>query len=181
MSKIACTPLLFLLACLMAGTYGAIHNQISYTVSPEYFTQFKFHQFQIPDGIPHRIGAAIVGWNASWWMGLSVGIVLIPLGLLLIPRHKKFFFEMLRVFFVVILTVLVSGLAGLLFASVLLTPELASDVALDEYNLTDKVAFLRAGTMHNCSYMGGLLGVIVGGIAILRLRIMRPVPSGAKS
>ena len=42
MSKLAWIPVLFLVACLFAGIYGALHNQISYTVSPEYFTQFKF-------------------------------------------------------------------------------------------------------------------------------------------
>lgn len=80
MRKLALIPVLFAIACLFAGAYGSLHNQISYTVSPEYFTQFKFHQFRINDSIPDRIGAAIVGWKASWWMGLVLGVVLIPMG-----------------------------------------------------------------------------------------------------
>ncbi len=61
MIKVALIPVLFVIACLFAGSYGAVHNQISYTVAPEYFTQFKFHQFQIDEGAPERVGAAIVG------------------------------------------------------------------------------------------------------------------------
>ena len=48
MKKLVTIPILFVLACLFAGIYGALHNQISYSVAPEYFTQFKFIQFQIP-------------------------------------------------------------------------------------------------------------------------------------
>ena len=42
---LAMCVLLLLVATLIAGAYGAIHNQISYTVSSEDFTQFKFWQF----------------------------------------------------------------------------------------------------------------------------------------
>jgi hypothetical protein len=48
MKKRVTIPILFVLACLFAGIYGALHNQISYSVAPEYFTQFKFIKFQIP-------------------------------------------------------------------------------------------------------------------------------------
>ncbi len=55
--------------------FGALHDQISYTVSPEYFTRFKFIQFGLLDpGLPERLRAAEVGWLASWWMGLPLGI-----------------------------------------------------------------------------------------------------------
>lgn len=87
--KLFLALVLFVFACLLAGGYGALHNQISYTVSPEYFTKFKFHQFQINEVIGERLGAAIVGWSASWWMGIFIGIILIPMGLLLL-RKKPF-------------------------------------------------------------------------------------------
>ena len=35
MIKVALVPVLLIVACLLAGVYGALHNQISYTVSPE--------------------------------------------------------------------------------------------------------------------------------------------------
>jgi hypothetical protein len=69
--------LLFLpAAVLAAGLFGMIHDQISYSVSPEYFTKFKFIQVRllVPD-IPERIRAAQVGFLASWWMGIPLSLL----------------------------------------------------------------------------------------------------------
>ena len=64
MAKLALFPVLLAAACIVAGVYGALHNQISYSVSPEYFFAFKFHQFGIPEHLQNRIGASIVGCTA---------------------------------------------------------------------------------------------------------------------
>jgi hypothetical protein len=77
MLKLALAPVLLVIACLFAGMYGVVHNQISYTVSHEYFTQFKFYQFGI-EHVPNRFGVAVVGWNAAWWMGIVIGMSLFP-------------------------------------------------------------------------------------------------------
>lgn len=58
--RVLAAVLLVGVACVLSGLYGAVHNQISYSVSPEYFTKFKFVQFRI-NGLPHRLGAAVVG------------------------------------------------------------------------------------------------------------------------
>jgi hypothetical protein len=58
--------LLFIAICFISGIYGFLHDQISYTVSPEYFTHLKFHQFNIPNSLYNRIGAGIVGIMATW-------------------------------------------------------------------------------------------------------------------
>ena len=67
--------LLFVPAALLtAGLFGAVHDQISYSVSSEYFTKFKFIQFGLQDpSVPERIRAAVVGFRASWWMGIPLG------------------------------------------------------------------------------------------------------------
>ena len=49
MEKILLFPLLLAAGCIISGLYGAFHNQISYTVSPDYFHAFKFDQFGIPE------------------------------------------------------------------------------------------------------------------------------------
>ncbi|WP_271785384.1 hypothetical protein [Aquimarina algiphila] len=49
---------------LIAGVYGILHDQISFSISPEYFTKFKFPQFQIGfmgQNQP-RLSASIVGF-----------------------------------------------------------------------------------------------------------------------
>lgn len=165
MVKLAIVPSLFVIACLFAGSYGAVHNQVSYTVSPEYFTQFKFHQFRIDNNIPERIGAAIVGWKAAWWMGIVIGMVLIPFGFL-IRGNANYFWAMIRVFGVVAATTLIVGLAALAIAFVVIDAEVAGQISRYGNEITDDVAFARAGTMHNFSYLGGLAGIITGGVVV---------------
>jgi|694.fasta_scaffold03380_10 hypothetical protein len=175
MLKLAMIPILLVIGCIFAGLYGAIHNQISYSVSPEYFTAFKFHQFQIGEVIPPRIGAAIVGWNAAWWMGIVIGIILIPLGLC-IRGTQNYFWGMIRVFGVVTVTTLIIGLLALAIAFLIIDKEQVGRISRYGHEITDVVAFARAGTMHNFSYLGGFAGIISGGIAILRLRRQSDVP-----
>ena len=33
------------MGALIAGLYGVVHDQITYSMSPEYFTRLKFFQF----------------------------------------------------------------------------------------------------------------------------------------
>lgn len=165
MVKLTLIPVLLAIACLLAGIYGAIHNQISYTVCPEYFTQFKFHQFAIGEAIPHRLGAAIVGWKAAWWMGGVIGIILIPLGLP-IRGNACYFWGMLRVFGVVAATTLVVGLAALLFSFLSVDPRMVGDITRYGHEIADDAAFARAAAMHNCSYLGGMIGIVTGGAAV---------------
>ncbi|MDG2012602.1 MAG: hypothetical protein P8J33_03805 [Pirellulaceae bacterium] len=162
--KLLIIPVLVVIACFFAGVYGAVHNQISYTVAPEYFTKFKFHQF----GLIHfqdRVGAAIVGWNAAWWMGVIIGAVLIPLGLL-IRGNANYFWGMIRVFGTVALTTLIVGLVALAIAFVVVDPDNIGEFTRYNNEIDDNAAFARAGTMHNFSYLGGLIGIITGAIAV---------------
>ncbi len=174
MIKLALVPVLFVIACIFAGVYGAVHNQISYTVSPEYFTQFKFLQFRIAQSCPERLGAAIVGWRAAWWMGIVIGAVLIPLGLV-IPGNANYFWAIIRVFGVVVLTTLTVGIAALLVALVAVNTETAGDIARYGNDIRDDVAFVRASIMHDFSYLGGLVGIVTGSVSIFwqrrRLRV----------
>src|SRR5580700_8579924 len=71
-----------LLGAVVAGMYGALHDQISYSISPEYFTKLKFRQFSYADfGWPHRVFASEVGFLATWWVGLFAGWFLARAGL----------------------------------------------------------------------------------------------------
>src|SRR5207253_1517616 len=52
------------------------------TISPEYFTKLKFHQFAWANlGWPPRAFAAEIGFLASWYVGLIAGWLLARLGL----------------------------------------------------------------------------------------------------
>ena len=174
MKKFAIYLLLVALAIAVAGLYGMIHNQISYTVAPEYFTKFKFRQFGLTGTpLPDRVRASMVGFLASWWMGIPIGLLVGAAGFI----HRDYR-EMLRVtlwsFLVVIGFTLLFGLGGLLYGYF----ETAHiDVA--DYrgwfipdDVTDLRRFLCAGYMHNSSYLGGTLAIFVAWVfhIVMRLR-----------
>src|SRR5436190_2711279 len=77
--RLALSSLPMLISCavlgaLIAGCYGIVHDQITYSISSEYFTKVKFAQFHYADfGWPKRIFVAEIGFLASWWVGLFAG------------------------------------------------------------------------------------------------------------
>ncbi len=127
MIRVLSVPLLFAFACLLSGVYGALHNQISFTVSPEYFTKFKFDQFQISPHFYDRFGTAIVGSQASWWMGLIIGVFLIPAGML-VRDTRGYIFAVMKAFFAVLSSTVVTGLTALLIAYWFLLVRILSSV-----------------------------------------------------
>jgi len=182
MAKIALIPLLLAAGCLVAGMYGALHNQISYTVSPDYFHAFKFRQFNLPVDLRGRIGASIVGWYASWWMGLLIGLPVMVVGMIL-PGWKAYLSRCLAAFAVVAGTALIAGIGALIYACLTISEATLPDFWYPD-GVMDKVAFARAATMHNFSYLGGFLGIIPAAVYLIieRIRLAkhcsRPVTMG---
>jgi len=166
MKKVLVYLFLVLVAMVLAGLYGMIHNQISYTVSEEYFTKFKFNQFGL-DGCPwpNRVKAAAVGFLASWWMGVPIGLVVGTFGFVH-PSARRMLTVTLWSFAVVIGFTLLFGLGGLGYGWIQ-----TRRVNIADYQgwyipdgLVDVRRFLCAGYMHNSSYLGGLLAIFVAAI-----------------
>jgi hypothetical protein len=67
MRKILNFFLIIFASIFIAGVYGIFHDQITYTISFEYYTLFKFEQFGMNEwGISsERVKAGIVGFLAS--------------------------------------------------------------------------------------------------------------------
>ena len=88
MTKFLALIVLAVISCLLAGLYGILHDQLTYTISPEYYTKFKFYQFGFMENgqeaiFPNpRIEVSAVGLLATWWMGIPIGIVLGLVGLI---------------------------------------------------------------------------------------------------
>ncbi|MCU0874407.1 MAG: hypothetical protein MUE50_18895 [Pirellulaceae bacterium] len=58
------------LGAIVAGVYGILHDQVSYSISQEYFTRLKFLQFRYADfGWSQRVFVAEIGFLATWWVG----------------------------------------------------------------------------------------------------------------
>ena len=84
--------IIILVATILASIFGALHNQISFSISKEFFKDFLFGNFNAYDwNIKNeRVLATIVGIIGTWWFGLILGIIYI--GMLAVscnfPHHK---------------------------------------------------------------------------------------------
>jgi hypothetical protein len=166
--KLLLAPPLLLAGCLIAGTYGALHDQLSYTASPDYFHAFKFIQFRISPHLHDRWGAAIVGWKATWWLGPIIGAPLVAAGLI-IPGWRNFGRCVLTAYGVAVVTALAIGLGALVAGYALVTPEGVAELALPD-GVNDRAAFVRVGVMHNFGYLGGVVGIFTGAASLVWMR-----------
>src|SRR6187401_3401747 len=120
MTKFLTLIVLIIVSCLLAGLYGILHDQLTYTISPEYYTKFKFYQFGFMDIgneaiFPNpRIEVSFVGLLATWWMGIPIGVILGLVGL--IHKSSKVMFKVtFGAFLVAITLAFVTGLVGLAY------------------------------------------------------------------
>lgn len=157
-----------LLGAALAGIYGALHDQISYSISPEYFTKMKFQQFRYANfGWPQRVYASEVGFLASWWVGAIGGWLLARLGLDGFPpavRHRY----VAKAFAIVFGTAVIIGGAGLLLGTIVTHH---SDLRgwkefKDAFDLQDFPGFVIVAYLHAASYLGALVGVIAAGVYV---------------
>jgi hypothetical protein len=159
-------------AVVAAGLFGALHNQISYSVSAEYFTKFKFLQFQLLDAsVPERLRAAEVGFLASWWMGLLLGPIVGIVGFA--HRTPTSMQRGLMLSLPVILgCVALAAVVGLVVGYVSTSgPALELDAGwFVPPGLGNPRAFVCAGYMHNASYIGAVAAVPVAWAFNLLLR-----------
>jgi hypothetical protein len=147
-------------AALAAALFGAAHNQISYSVGPDYFHSLKFAQFGIAEGTAPRVGAAQVGALASWWMGVIVALPAFLYGLLAVPTARSYLAAGLGGIGLVLVLSTFAAVAGLLGGMVSAGTGLL-DGRLVVPEGVDRADFLRAGFMHDASYVGGALGALV--------------------
>ena len=151
---------LLALAAFAAAIFGAVHNQLSYTVGPSYFTGFKFRQFDISPNLSDRIGAAWVGVQASWWMGILVGLPAFLIGLFIVPQRQTYLAAGIGAIGLVLTVTLFAALAGLV-GGLVADQTGVLDPYLQLPSNSDRSEFLRAGFMHNASYLGGVVGALV--------------------
>jgi hypothetical protein len=151
LKKMALLPVLLAAGILLAALYGALHDQVSYAISAEYYTLFKFKQFHIAADLPPRIGAAVVGILATWWMGLVIGIPLSLCGLIHV-KWQTMLEATLKAYGVALVVAFIAGASGIIYG-IFGQPPPADRIAAN---------FEIAGWMHNFSYLGGVLGILLG-------------------
>lgn len=157
---------------VIAGIYGILHNQITFTLGYEYFTEFKFHQFHYLDkSQPERLVVAEIGFLATWWVGFFAGWFM---GRITVPHLplRIAAAQSLRGVLIMILTAVLFACAAYFIA-----PTVNEDPRMQHWeallmpnDVIDSVAFVQVGYIHNASYLGGLVGLI---LALVWLRMSR--------
>jgi hypothetical protein len=151
-----------LLGILIASVYGAIHDQITYAISPEYFTEFKFHQFSYADfSLPDRAYASIVGVLATWWVGMITGWLLGRIRYYSndLDTAKK---DILVGFGMVFLTAFLAAFLGAIigYIRVYYFPVHSFLGWENELPIEKLKPFIVVGFIHDASYIGDFIGII---------------------
>lgn len=158
---------------LLAGLYGSLHDQVTYTLGPEYFTALKFHQFAWarPGLGGERLFAGVIGFHATWWLGALVAWILVRVSLWhgeRIPPSRV----MGMAFLVVFLVSALAGFGGRLWGCWRETTGYVQGWhdLMNSLGISDEDAFMSVAYIHNASYLGGMLGMMGGLICLARWR-----------
>jgi hypothetical protein len=171
MKKFLILLLTIIISIALAGLFGILHDQITYSISHEYYTKFKFHQFGLTNKeteaiFPNpRIAVSKVGFMATWWVGKWIGIILGLTGLIFID-HKKMFNAIFNALLITFITTMLFSFAGFLYGKYQLAIT-GVDWWLPD-NLIDRKNFIIVGSIHNFSYLGGASGLAIGAIYLMR-------------
>ncbi len=167
--------LIALLGGIVAGLYGIVHDQITYSISPEYFTKLKFEQFRYADfGLGDRVFASTIGFLATWWVGFIAAWFLARRLLPHQPRDQA-----LKQICKGVMCIVTFGFAfGFIGYGYGLWRGPNADYSswtwvFRELKITDNWSFVRVAYIHNAGYLGGLVGLIVA-LAVIR-------PTGIRS
>lgn len=164
-----------LLLSIIAGLYGIVHDIITYHISSEYFTRYTFIELGLTDAfgqpeISEYVYLAITGWMTTWWMGLIAGIVfgIFAYGTTTAQSMATLIARASVLMLGITVTFGVLGyIAGLLSnAFGLFNP--ASYIFFLDGEPKDVAHFNIAAFIHNFSYVGGGLGILLGCVWIVR-------------
>jgi hypothetical protein len=149
-------------AVIVAALFGVLHDQVTFSIAPEYYTLLKFRQFDVAPlpGAPEyavRWAVALVGVHATWWVGLFLGTALGLLGLT--QRSASSMARVMRIS-VGIVVVSAIGFAALGYA---LWPQFRTLELISAMPpaVQDPDAFARVGVTHSFSYLGGAVGALI--------------------
>ncbi len=157
---------------LVAGAYGALHDQVSWAIAPEYFSKLKFAQFAWSDvGLPPRVRASEIGFLATWWVGMIAGWALCRVGFGPAPSRR----EVVRAFAIMLGVAMAFGVAGALLGVAIAHRDLSYwegwRLNLD---LHDLPSFVVVACLHWASYLGGAFGLVLAIVDARRRRRLLP-------
>jgi hypothetical protein len=157
--KLLTILLIVFIAVLISSCFDILHDQITYTISPEYYTTFKFSQFGLLPYVTQnnmRTMVSITGVIATWWVGFILGLIFALLSLRLIVP-KKMILASIKAMVLAICYTVVLAVAGYIYSGIIL---IHSD------------NFIIVGSIHTASYIGALIGLIAGSRYILKRKTL---------
>ena len=151
---------LTLIGCVIAGLYGIVHDQVTYSIGPEYFTHFKFDQFAWANSrLGDRVFVSCIGFLATWWVGLIATWILVRRLVVDQPRRvacRNVFEGFLTIF----LTAVVFGVGGFLYGNMIDLNHFTSWTAMCEsLGVVDTKSFIVVACIHSAGYLGGIVGL----------------------
>ncbi len=146
---------------ILAGIFGIIHDQITFSICPEYFTKFKYRQFNFsPENFgSERLTVAAIGFLATWWVGMFIGIAL-GFASLLLKDSKIMKGVVIKSLQIIFLSAICFSFIGFIYGRYYLTQK-----GVDWWlpgDLNDLKGFITVGSIHNFSYIGGIVGLVAG-------------------
>lgn len=166
MNKFFKSLLTSILVFLIILIYAVIHNQFTYTISSEVFTELFFFRFGFVEYGTEtpRLTASIIGMWAILGMAFIISILYFIVILILNPKFKIIRKALL---FHLIITISI-GLIGLIIGYVFWdSPIFSNYIRFDIVNYKNYSAALQ---MHGFSHVGGFIGMIFSFIYLLKKR-----------
>jgi len=155
---------------LISGAYGIVHDQITFSISDEYFTKMKFEQFDYANfGWPVRWFVAEIGFLATWWVGFIGGWFLARIAFLAWP-FRVAFGKVMSGFLIMLGCGLVGAIGGYLWGVWQAGAVSPWAELMDELGIVDMPAFTRVGYIHVAGYAGGFVGLVWAIARVLRAR-----------
>jgi hypothetical protein len=165
LKRLVLTIILVVIAMVLASLYGYFHNKVTFSISYEYFTEFKFDQFSALEYIVQNddpLKASYIGILATWWFVAIIGGVMGVFSFFL--TRVKFVHFLKAILICIGVTILFSFLGYL--TGKYSTEDLGFE-AVFLNGLQNKQDFLTVGTIHNYSYFGGIMGLVMSVIYLV--------------
>ena len=166
--------LVIVLSILLSCIYGIIHDTITYSISPEYYTKYKFIQFGLISEpmentvIKPFVLVILTGIIATWWMGLLFGLILGTLNLIYFNSFKQNVIIYFRLVAILFITTTIAAFIGYFIGIYTFTGKEFYFHFTE--NILNKRDYHTVGMIHNLSYIGAVVGII---LSLLKFRGLR--------
>jgi hypothetical protein len=155
---------------VVGGVYGIVNDQVTYSISPEYFTRLKFQQFAYANfGFPTRVYVAEIGFLASGAVGFFATWFLARIAVPAWPTQVAFR-RCLIGFAIIFASAFAAAIVGCVFGLYHSSDYSNWQEVGFVLGVVDLPAFVRVAYIHNAGHLGGLIGLIAAIAFLLRLK-----------